>query len=157
MSGVYFIGDLHFGHKNICNFRDGLGLKTEEEHREFLIDKWNKKVSKRGLVYILGDAVFGVEYLKDLGRLNGSKKIILGNHDLPAWHFEPYCTEIAGFKKYKEFWLSHAPIHPEELRGKFNIHGHVHYKSLDDGRYINVSCENVNYEPISLDEIRSKL
>ena len=61
------------------------------------------------------------------------------------------------FVKYKEFWLSHAPIHPEELRDRINIHGHVHYKNIDDARYFNVSCENIGFKPISLENIRLKV
>lgn len=62
--------------------------------------------------------------------------------------------DVQGFMKYKEFWLSHAPIHPNELRGKVNIHGHVHSATIDDDRYFNTSLENIGYKPISLQEIR---
>ena len=65
-----------------------------------------------------------------------------------------------GLYKYKEFWLSHAPIHPCELRGKRNIHGHVHQNHVmdehhkRDNRYINVCVENTDGAPVSLDKIR---
>ena len=51
--------------------------------------------------------------------------------------------------KYKGFILSHCPIHESEIR-RFtkNIHGHVHENSLEDERYINVSCEVVNFSPV---------
>lgn len=42
---------------------------------------------------------------------------------------------------------------PDELKGK--IHGHVHSNNIDDLRYFNVSMENIDYTPISLEEIRS--
>lgn len=65
--------------------------------------------------------------------------------------------EVYSLKKYKEFWLSHAPIHPDELRGKVNIHGHTHYHNISDARYVNVSMEQINFMPIELHEIREQL
>ena len=68
-----------------------------------------------------------------------------------------------GLEKYKGAWLSHAPIHPAELRGKINIHGHVHYANvLDetgklDNRYFNVSLENTGGCPIALNVIKEIL
>lgn len=59
--------------------------------------------------------------------------------------------------KYKDFWLSHCPLHPNELRGKKNIHGHVHFQSIPDSRYFNTSLENINYTPINVEEIRKRL
>ena len=55
----------------------------------------------------------------------------------------------------KEFILSHCPIHPSELdyRFKYNIHGHVHVKSLSDERYINVCCEAIDYKPKTIEEL----
>lgn len=54
----------------------------------------------------------------------------------------------------KKFWLSHCPLHPEELRGRLNIHGHVHTNSVRDQRYINVSFE-MSKTPIPLEDIVS--
>jgi calcineurin-like phosphoesterase family protein len=62
---------------------------------------------------------------------------------------------VQSLVKYKGFWLTHAPIHPDELRGKMNVHGHVHTKTLADNRYFNVSCENVGYKPVCFDDIKS--
>lgn len=66
-----------------------------------------------------------------------------------------YFNKVCGFEKYKKSWLSHAPIHPAELRGKINIHGHVHdatitdENGLPDLRYFNVSLENTGGRPIA--------
>ena len=66
-----------------------------------------------------------------------------------------FFDEVYGFHKYKEFWLSHCPIHPQELRGKYNIHGHVHHNNIPDKNYFNVCIEALNGLPIKLDEIRA--
>ena len=87
-------------------------------------------------------------------RVKGNKNLVLGNHDVDAKFFSPYFSKVCGFARYKGAWLSHAPIHPEELRGKINIHGHTHYHCiLDDSRYINVCCEQVNFRPVNLNEL----
>lgn len=64
--------------------------------------------------------------------------------------------EVHGLLKYKEFWLSHAPLHPDELRGKNNVHGHVHTESVNDLQYLNVSVDSsfMNFFPRTLHEIR---
>lgn len=152
MSKVYFAGDLHFAHKNIAVFRPmvaGIPITCEEEHRELIIERCNKIVTKRDTLYLLGDVCFDESFTVHVGRLNGYKKLFLGNHDhmnLPLW--AQYVAKIGAFDRYKKHWISHAPIHPAELRGKGNIHGHVHNATIPDARYFNCSLENINFEPI---------
>lgn len=156
MSEVYFLGDLHAGHKNIANFRKDFA--SEEDHYSFMKEEYHKVVTKRDRVFFMGDTAFTKERLADIASWIGHKTAILGNHDM-----EKECSimdyvnafdDVQGFMKYKEFWLSHAPIHPNELRGKVNIHGHVHNATIDDLRYFNTSLENIGYKPISLQQIR---
>lgn len=155
MTEVFHIGDLHFGHKNITKFRPTVGgilVNDESEHREVVIQLWNETVSKRDVVWLHGDILFDADLLHQLGRLNGNKNLILGNHDIQLRDWV-YFNKVCGFEKYKKSWLSHAPIHPAELRGKINIHGHVHHATITDGnglpdpRYFNVSLENTGGRP----------
>ena len=55
MSRVFFTSDLHFGHENLCRVIRGMSAKESEE---LIIENWNKVVTKRDLVYILGDFTF---------------------------------------------------------------------------------------------------
>lgn len=162
---VYFAGDLHHRHKRICEFRTR--FTTVEEHDEYVADRILDTCGKKSILWLMGDLFFTTEsmkyflrYCNNIGQIN----IVLGNHDtdnedrrgrLAALAFR--ANKMGALFKYKEFWLSHAPIHPEELRGKMNIHGHVHTKTLADKRYINVSLENIDYKPISLNAIRQQL
>jgi calcineurin-like phosphoesterase family protein len=80
-----------------------------------------------------------------------------GNHDHAslfryASQFDNVYT--FGIIKKFSFWLSHAPVHPQELYRGMNIHGHVHSNTVPDARYYNVSCENTNYQPVNLQDIR---
>jgi calcineurin-like phosphoesterase family protein len=162
---VYFIGDLHFGHKRILEFSPGRLGSTIEEHDQAIVTCWNHEVSpKKTRVYVLGDVAFTRAGLALVGRLNGEKILVRGNHDtFPTCEYLEHFKEVYGLLKYKEFWLSHAPIHPHELRGRRNIHGHVHMNTVarvrdlatPDPNYINVSLENLpGFAPISLDEVR---
>lgn len=146
---VFVISDLHLSHKNMAIKR---GFKDEIEHDNFIIEQWNKVVSKKDTVWILGDITMEKSTPYPLlNKLNGYKKVVLGNHDQPQHIPEllKYVNSVCGMLKYKGFILTHCPIHPNEI-GRFrkNIHGHVHENSLIDERYINVSCEVVNFSPV---------
>ena len=58
---------------------------------------------------------------------------------------------------YKGFWMSHCPIHSDEMRNRIgNIHGHTHKHSIDDERYYNVSLDVHDYKFIEFDMILEK-
>ena len=155
MSRVFFISDLHLGHKNILKFSGGFRYgETIEQHDQWIIDQINSAVKKRDILYILGDLAFGNENLTKLSKINGQKNLILGNHDKGNMTlYTPYFQCIYGMKKYKGFWLSHAPLHTQSRRGLFNIHGHVHQNSVPELDYINVSVEVLNGVPLSYEQI----
>lgn len=159
MAEVYFIGDLHLGHKNIHLYRD---VSDEQSQYEMLKEKWHSVVTKRDRVYLLGDACFTKERLRDLSTWVGDKLLICGNHDLDKLSMKEIVdsntySAVYSLLKYKEFWLSHCPIHSDELRGKHCIHGHIHNGLIADERYVNVCVEHVNGKPISLQEIRKRV
>lgn len=133
------------------------GFKDEVEHDEFIVSQWNKVISKRDTVWILGDITMekATPY-PILNRLNGIKKVVLGNHDQPNHVPEllKYVKSVCGMVELKGYALTHCPIHESELnRYRGNIHGHVHLETLPDSRYINVSCEVVNYTPVKINSL----
>lgn len=163
MSRVLFISDLHIGHKNILNFSGGLRQGTTiEEHDKWLLNSISSAVTKRDILYILGDLTWTEEEgLERIGQLPGRKFLVRGNHDerFNAADLLSVFDDVFGLVKYKGAWLSHAPIHPDELRGKINIHGHVHNNSIRNGdsgvdhRYVNVCVEALDGTPISYQHI----
>lgn len=154
MPAVYFISDLHFGHEKICQFRKGFG-DTSYEHDEILLDKINTRVRSKDKLFILGDVAFTPTGMIKIPRINcKNKELIIGNHDRKDCY--QFFNQIHGFRRYKEFWLSHCPIHPNELRGKINIHGHVHAKTIASFKYISVCVEACDGIPMTLEEIRSR-
>src|SRR5579859_2101998 len=87
---IFVISDTHFNHKNILTFKDkddrlfrGDRFVDVDAMNEFMIAKWNEKVRPQDKIYHLGDVYFGPadEADKILARLNGRKRLILGNHD----------------------------------------------------------------------------
>lgn len=159
MANVWFTSDLHLGHKNIANFRTQ--FESELHHREVIKENYHKVVTKRDKVFLLGDVAFTQETLDDVGTWVAEKKVlIVGNHCIDNIKMSEVCKhfdEVYSLKKYKEFWLSHAPIHPQELRGKYNLHGHMHFETVDDPRYLNLCLEHTDYTPIDLNEVRKRL
>lgn len=155
MSTVRFISDLHFSHTSMATKR---GFKCAEDHDDYIIAMWNSVVSKRDVTYILGDITMEKKrpyYL--LSMLNGSKHVILGNHDrmqdIPS--LLQYVDNVCGCMKYKGHILTHIPIIGSEIMGFYvkNIHGHIHEVRPVSDRHINVSCENVGYLPKTLEQL----
>lgn len=166
MSLVYAIGDMHFGHKGISRkFRQEFG--SDDQHNEVICQNIMNIITKRDTLWMLGDCFFTLEGLHYLRRIQIECEPtrvhwVLGNHDTQRKRFDEVVRQalreglvdsLHGIVKYKGAWLSHAPIHPQELYGKVNIHGHVHRQTIPDDRYVNVSCENTGYKPILLDQI----
>ena len=157
MSKVYFTSDWHFGHKTILKYRD---FKSIEEHNRTFIDNFNKTVKKRDTVFFLGDIVFTEKDLELLKELRYCKKVLyLGNHDtLDVLKYREYFDEVHALRSYKNFWLSHCPIHPSELRRRIGcIHGHLHRTILkcdEQDRYFDVSPEKHNYELVDFEDIK---
>lgn len=158
---TFLISDTHFGHKGVTQFlrEDGTKLRpwdSVEEMDEALIANWNKVVSPNDKVYHLGDVVINRKALKTLWRLNGTKVLIKGNHDLfKLDEYTPFFKDIRAYHVLDKFLLAHIPVHPDSLeRWKGQIHGHLHANKVDDPRYFNVSVENINYTPIDFEAIR---
>lgn len=162
MSNVYVIGDLHFGHKNVTRFRTE--FDSSAEHDEVLCDRWRQTVSDRDLVYVLGDAAFDEAGLWRIRDLPGRKRLVRGNHDcLSTCLYMCVFEEIYGLLHKKRVWLSHAPVHPDELRGRLCVHGHVHRNTLQrstgeyamtpDDRYFNASAEMIDYTPYNFADL----
>lgn len=161
---IYFTSDLHFGHKNIANF-GSRPIEGPVDNEYWICEHWQNTVSRKvaadrtDVVYILGDAAFDEDSLRTIQSLNGIKILIGGNHDIQSpLAYETY-RAIYGLHKKYGFWLSHAPMHESELRGKPNCHGHTHDVTIADPRYFNCCVDNLyklfGKPMISLDELRA--
>jgi calcineurin-like phosphoesterase family protein len=107
---------------------------------------------------VLGDVARDPTSLMKLTEIRGVKDMVMGNHDLIQMsQYLKVFNRVWGLVKYKQFWLSHCPIHPQEMsRMRANIHGHIHNGGATgniDGPYFNVNVDFNNYEPVSFMEI----
>lgn len=156
MAEVYFAGDGHLGHRNICNFRKR--FSSIEEHDKAILAAFDH-VTKRDKTFFTGDWVFEKYALDIIAEVKGEKHLVLGNHDrlelLPD--MMKVFRHISGDYKYKEFWVTHIPIHSDEMRGRYNIYAHTHNSTIKDWRYFCTSMEQIDYRAVSLQEIRKEL
>lgn len=165
---------MHFHHKNILTFKkaDGSPLRVFEDvthMNEYIVMQHNRVVGPKDKWYCLGDVTMARNEigLEILGRMNGEKILIKGNHDLaPALQYLKYFKDIRASHQLDGMMLTHIPIHTESLsRWKVNIHGHLHankvMKSFGthiDNRYYNVSMECLDdYTPISLEDLKKNV
>ena len=51
---IYYIADMHFGHKNVLRF-DNRPFADTDLMDEVLIHNWNERVTGEDIVYVLGD------------------------------------------------------------------------------------------------------
>ena len=160
---VKFWSDLHLDHPGALRFRPW--FKDMKEHDEYILDTLSKSVGKSTKIILLGDIAIGRSGLAKLKSVihNVPSLLIMGNHDCERQGIRikdllDVYDDVQALAKQKGngkgYWLSHCPLHPDELRGKLNLHGHVHAKSVRDERYINVSLEYAP-EPVSLEDITS--
>ena len=84
----------------------------------------------------------------------------MGNHDSTLLYTQTIAanlTILPPLVNYKNFWLSHCPIHPQEMRDrKGNVHGHLHGSKIEDPLYFNVNFDNNNFNLVSLDTIKEQ-
>jgi len=89
---VFVTADLHLGHDNIrrhCN----RPFPTVGEMDGALISNWNRLVSRRDIVYVVGDFAWR-NHQSYLARLKGKKILIRGNHDRMARDSLSQFTEV---------------------------------------------------------------
>ena len=173
MSNIFFASDHHFHHANILTFKraDGKPLrvfKDVDHMNEWMVYKHNLVVKPSDKVYFLGDVTMSrnAKGLEILGRMNGEKVLIRGNHDMCTLNqYAQYFKDVRGCHQFDGMFFSHVPIHPESLsRWKVNVHGHLHanrvlwtLSQIPDDRYQCVCMEQLDdYTPIELSELKKK-
>ncbi len=166
-----FTSDLHLGHKNITKYRKlATSMDDHDEKLCTMLESFNKRTN----LVVLGDFLFDgpnyEQYLKRLSSLPYKIKLVLGNHDSTKIYKDtPSNIEIQlPLFTYKNIWVSHCPIHPQEMRNRIgNIHGHLHGNIVDTRewvyklnefyipKYFNVNLDNNDFKPVPLDTILS--
>jgi len=134
---IYFTSDIHHRHKRICEITDRHKVVDQAQHDEWLIELWNRQVTKQDTVYHLGDFSFASKY-EDVAafttRLNGAIFLLKGNHDKTDNLNKLKSNNlIQHWYDYKEIQIRgittcmfHFPISSwhKQHYGSFCLHGH---------------------------------
>lgn len=168
---IWVVSDTHYNHANILKFTDsktGQRVRPEfdnvEQMNECLLDHWNERVKPGDKVYHLGDVFMGSkeEFQKVWPKFNGSKRLIVGNHDtIDFLSCGGFFKKVSMWRMFPEFGLifSHVPLHISSMyrhsldRPLFGIHGHIHQHPSPEGPYRNVCVEKTNYYPINIETL----
>lgn len=169
VSNIFVISDTHFNHANILKFTGKNGdyfrkFNDLNHMNEVIIDNWNKIVKPQDKIYHLGDVYFGGQQdaEKILSRLNGKKRLIVGNHDVIYGKgniLQKYFQKLYMWRLFKEFnmLLTHVPVHETSFRKvEYNVHGHIHEKDSPGKQYINVCVEKTGYAPVNIEDVIRK-
>ena len=177
MPAIFLVSDTHFGHTGVCKFTKNDGVTklrpwdNADEMDEEMVKRWNETVRPNDKVYHLGDVVINRKALKTLGRLNGDKVLIRGNHDIfRDDEYRQYFRELRAYHILNGMIMSHIPIHVDSL-GRFgtNIHGHLHANRVMhlptwriddtriDPRYHCVCVEQTDYRPILFEDVIKRI
>lgn len=171
-----FIGDTHFNHKRIhVKFRTQ--FSSDDEHDNFIYNNILEAADTNTSLWLMGDTFFnpkGFWRLEEFRKVYQQVNIVLGNHchnQLPRYALQFKNVNVFGVQQRYGLWLSHVPVPDYELYRGNCVHGHLHNKIVteevvdedryllgekQDNRYYCVSCEQVDYRPISLAQIKEE-
>ena len=151
-----FTSDLHFFHKNICEF--GKRPWLQKNNTQELIAIWNDNVGKGDTCWHLGDFFFVGsnersinQCLEVLEQLNGYVRCIKGNHDpeklTNALLDRAGVSSVDNYKEIKlnkiKVCLFHFPqvVWNQSHRGSIQLHGHCHGSLHNHGKSIDVGLD----------------
>lgn len=159
---IWFTSDQHFGHKRIIELAHR-PFASVEDMDETMIKLWNERIAKSDLVYHLGDFAFA-DHTPYLSRLNGQKRLILGNHD--------HSNRVKAAKGWSTIdSLLHVTVDDVPLvlchyamkvwnrshYGAIQLYGHSHGSLPGDSQSLDVGVDCWDFAPVALIEIKQRL
>ncbi len=171
---IFFTSDLHLGHVNIIRHCSRPFSSIEEMDNE-LIKRWNKVVTPKDTVYILGDFAFYKDQQKTIdafNKLNGAEiHLIQGNHDK---HMKAYVKEkFTSCGPYKEIYIADSDAHKQRQfivlmhyamrvfnksgHSAIQLFGHSHGSLPGNSQQLDVGVDCWDYTPCSYEQIKEKL
>ena len=153
---IYVTADLHLGHEQILKHQPNRKFNTISDMNDWIVARWNERVTEKDTVYILGDIAFRQSFTVTaniLYQLNGIIKVVPGNHDynlhkvrdvyqvfkylrtnkkdvfeiLPPIYGIKYCKTKFVFCHYPmETWYGAKRAYRNDTKLKSSIHLHGH-------------------------------
>ncbi|MDR0307085.1 MAG: metallophosphoesterase [Chitinispirillales bacterium] len=168
---IFYIADLHLGHKNIIKFCERPFSSVEEMNKTF-IENWNEVVDESDTVYIIGDFAYrsALSTKPVLEKLKGIKHLITGNHDR-GWMKnikpEEYFASVSPLAEIDDgdthVILCHYPMLSwnRAAYGAVHIHGHIHNSIkgrtiaiLKDMNAYNAGVDVNYFKPVTLEQLK---
>ena len=163
---VWVWSDLHLGHANIIRYCDR-PFRDVGHMNNALLDNWAHTVdwsAESDSIVVCGDIAMKRGMTEaNFGRIAampGPKILVPGNHDfsgtgeLRVEGFDEVCAILYADGDPK-LVFTHVPIQADHLPDEWvNVHGHMHDAPPTDTCHINVSVEQLGYEPMLLSRIR---
>lgn len=168
---IHFTSDTHFFHKNIIKYSNRPYVSVNDMN-EAMIANWNKQVRPTDTVFHLGDFAFATysQMKSILGRLNGEKHLILGNHDTLIDSNRRSFVGQGLFSSIQEYYELRHTGYPliclfhygqrvwnGSHRGSIMLYGHSHGSLPPHGKSVDVGvdCKEISseYRPYSLTEV----
>lgn len=162
----HFIADTHFGHIGILD-QAARPQRDIESHDRQIIDNWNALVRPTDTVWHLGDFAgedVAFDYVASVFRkLNGRKRLIVGNHDseevrakLPWESVDEVRTIVAPGCKIV---LCHYPFREWNgyFAGDLHFHGHTHGKLPSSRRSWDCGVDHKGFMPRTFEAIRKEM
>lgn len=159
---IWYTADHHFGHKRIIELAHR-PFSSVEEMDEEMVRRWNAIVARGDTVYHVGDFAFA-DHTPYLSRLNGQKRLILGNHDhsnrvkaAKGWATVDSMLTIKDGETPIVLCHYGLRVWNRSHYGALHFYGHSHGSLPGDSQSCDVGVDCWSFAPVSLDEIRSRL
>ena len=175
----FYTSDTHFFHDLMLSptLRRPRPFASVDEMNEALIQNWNAAVHPKDLVIHLGDFSFklteqATEIRRIFGRLNGRKRLILGNHDVDKrgnlhptlaaldWDAEP-THMVETTDEGQRLVLCHygMRVWPGSRKGVYHFYGHSHGDLPSQGlsRDVGVDVPDTGYSPRTFRQLTGEL
>lgn len=156
----FFTADTHFGHNNIIKYCYR-PFNSVQQHDAEMVKRYNEKVTQDDRCFFVGDFSLwsgskAEQIASVLRKLNGTKVLILGNHDT----LKPFTYIDLGFQSVHTslehssgFILVHDPAVAAVAPDRLFLCGHVHTLFSMVGNVINVGVDVHDFRPLSLHDL----
>lgn len=167
----FYISDMHFGDERLNLYGRDLMFKDSKECDDYIIDTWNKTISKNDQVIVIGDISMTKDGLKKISKLNGEKILVKGNYEISEKeggtakydvddklllnYFTKVVTELYVKVNGEDIYVNHFPTNARQ--DMFNIVGHIHGTWKVQRNMINVGCDAWHFTPVSEDLIKFQI
>lgn len=177
---IFITADWHFGETRLDIMQRGHFSSTEEMN-ETIIANANKLVKPEDILIVNGDVISNAALDKKsliplIGRINGKKMLIRGNHDrsLTDEDFAPYFKKILAdgdgtdfnrflrvekeldcpeeeLTEYQDLYITHYPT--QSRPDKFNLVGHIHSAWKVQKNMLNIGVDVHSFYPVKLSKV----